>query len=140
MATTALKLATRSFAAAVRVAIFAAPSLATVLVLAAIVDRASARDAGQWAGQSLEVQEWFRSLMTPDHPTVSCCGVADGYPVEHWEAAGPDHQDFKVTLEDGRKFYVPASKAQWRSGNPTGRDILFVHDGFIFCFVRSAEA
>ena len=97
---------------------------------------AAARDAGQWAGKSPDVQQWFRSLMQPDHPMVSCCGEADGYPVEHWEAAGSDGKDFEVTLEDGRSFFVPAAKAQWRYGNPTGKDILFIGArGTIYCFV-----
>ena len=106
------------------------------LALAALADPASARDAGQWAGSSPDVRQWFRSLMTPDNPRVSCCGEADGYPVEHWETAGLEHKDFIVTLEDGRTFFVPASKAQWRYGNPTGRDILFIGEGdriFAWC-------
>jgi hypothetical protein len=100
---------------------------------------AEARDAGQWGGQSPEVQRWFQSLMQPDHPMVSCCGEADGFPVDHWESAGPDGQDFQVTLEDGRSFFVPSAKAQWRYGNPTGKDILFVGaKGTIYCFVMGS--
>lgn len=106
------------------------------LALSGVADRTNASDAGQWAGSSPEVQHWFRSLMQPEHPMVSCCGEADGYPVEHWESAGLEHKDYIVTLEDGRTFYVPASKTQWRDGNPTGRDILFIGSrNTIYCFV-----
>ena len=97
---------------------------------------APARDAGQWAGQSPQVQHWFQSLMQPDHPMVSCCGEADGFPVDHWVSTGADGEDFLVTLEDGRSFLVPAEKAQWRYGNPTGKDILFIGaKGTIYCFI-----
>jgi hypothetical protein len=107
-----------------------------VVACVAIAGAARATDAGQWAGSSPEVQQWFRSLMQPDHPMVSCCGEADGFPVAHWEAAGPDQKDYRVTLEDGRTFFVLAEKAQWRYGNPTGRDILFVGSGgTVYCFV-----
>jgi hypothetical protein len=36
-----------------------------------------ARDLGQWASADPSVSKWFKSLMMPDNPTISCCGGAD---------------------------------------------------------------
>lgn len=98
---------------------------------------AQAQPGPQWANESPQVREWFESLTAPD-TGISCCGEADGFPVKDWKTDGANY--FDVTLMDGRVFRVPAEKRQWREGNPTGRDILFVGvDGrTIYCFVVGA--
>ena len=40
---------------------------------------ARARDVGQWEGADPLTKLWYKSLMQPDNPGVSCCGEADAY-------------------------------------------------------------
>ena len=48
-----------------------------VFVLA--VSKAPARDLGQWDGVDPLHRQWFKELMQPDNPNLSCCGLADAY-------------------------------------------------------------
>jgi hypothetical protein len=38
---------------------------------------AKARDVGQWEGSDVITRSWYKSLMQPDNPNMSCCGEAD---------------------------------------------------------------
>lgn len=111
---------------------------------------AHARDLGQWGNSDPDTKEWFRSLMQPDNPTISCCGDSDAYYAD------------KITIIDGKTFVtitderddiplgrqhidvgtvieVPDYKLKWDRGNPTGHNILFVMytSLYVLCFVQS---
>ena len=47
-----------------------------------------ARDLGQWASVDPSVSKWYKSLMMPDNPTISCCGGADAYYADLFENDG----------------------------------------------------
>ena len=40
---------------------------------------AHGRDLGQWGNNDPEISQWYRTLMQPDNPSVSCCGESDAY-------------------------------------------------------------
>lgn len=88
------------------------------------------------------LQQWFRSLMQPDRPEISCCGAADAVYGDYWVA----HADgsLTVTVTDGRNYVpdgviveVPATKVKNNSGNPSGHAILFLSKEAhaVYCFV-----
>jgi len=101
-----------------------------------------ARDGGQWEGQPLAVSQWFRTLMQPDHPRISCCGEADAYEADSFEVDG-DHYVAIITahravtvIPVGTKVPVPNHKMKWDAGNPTGHGIIFIGtQGQVFCYV-----
>ena len=110
-----------------------------IIVLALGVP-AAARDDGQWANSPPHVREWFQSLRQPDHPRVSCCGEADAFEADTFEADG-DHYvaiitDGKGVIPNGTRISVPNSKMKWDRGNPTGHGIIFIGDrGQLYCYV-----
>jgi hypothetical protein len=109
----------------------------TVLALGA---PAVARDNGQWASAPNEIREWFQALRQPDHPRISCCGEADAFEADQFEAEG-DHYvaiitDGKGVIQNGSRISVPNTKMKWDRGNPTGHGIIFIGDrGQIYCYV-----
>jgi hypothetical protein len=114
-------------------------SLATLAALAMLLP-AAARDNGQWADSPTAVRQWFRSLMQPDNPAVSCCGEADAFEADQFETEG-DHYvaiitDGKGVIPAGTRFPVPNEKMKWDQGNPTGHGIIFIGSGGqIYCYV-----
>lgn len=98
--------------------------------------------ADPWAGVDPSVRHWFETLMQPDHPHVSCCGLADAYEADAYEVEG-DHYvaiitGYRVATEIplGARIPVPNEKMKWDQGNPTGHGILFVGlQKQIFCYV-----
>jgi len=111
-----------------------------VPALPATLVPAAARDNGQWSGQSVHVRHWFQSLMQPDNPTVSCCGEADAFEADLFEAEG-DHYvaiitDGKGVLANGTRIPVPSEKMKWDAGNPTGHGVIFIGaEGQVYCYV-----
>jgi hypothetical protein len=103
---------------------------------------ALARDGGQWDNQASAVRQWFRTLMQPDLPRVSCCGEADAYEADNFEVEG-DHYVAIITahravsnIPVGTKIPVPNYKMKWDDGNPTGHGIIFIGaQGQVFCYV-----
>jgi hypothetical protein len=103
---------------------------------------ALARDGGQWENQGSAVRQWFKTLMQPDHPRVSCCGEADAYEADNFEVEG-DHYVAIITahravssIPIGTKVPVPNYKMKWDDGNPTGHGIIFIGvQGQVFCYV-----
>jgi hypothetical protein len=103
---------------------------------------ALARDGGQWDNQASAVRQWFRTLMQPDLPRVSCCGEADAYEADNFEVEG-DHYVAIITahravgnIPVGTKIPVPNFKMKWDDGNPTGHGIIFIGaQGQVFCYV-----
>src|SRR5579859_2460328 len=63
--------------------------VASALALAGCLS-AHARDNGQWTATDADVRQWFRGLMQPDLPKISCCGDADAYYADSFEVEG-DH-------------------------------------------------
>ena len=113
---------------------------AIVMSIAGGVVIAHARDNGQWATSSVQIQHWFQSLMQPDNPSVSCCGEADAFEADTFEVEG-DH--FVAIITDGRgaiatgtRVQVPNQKMKWDQGNPTGHGIIFMGTNRqIYCYV-----
>jgi hypothetical protein len=106
---------------------------------------ALARDNGQWEGQSAHVRQWFKNLMQPDNPHVSCCGEADAYWADSFEVDGDryvaiitDDRDMpgRPSIAAGTKFAVPNYKMKWDEGNPTGHGVIFIGThGQIYCYI-----
>ena len=46
-----------------------------------------ARDNGQWEGSDPKVRQWYRQLMQPDNPWVSCCGESDAFEADSYEVS-----------------------------------------------------
>ena len=108
---------------------------------------AQARDNGQW--QDNEVSRWYKSLMQPDVPTLSCCGEADAYWCDDIHVKGgkaycritdnrPDGPLGRPHREIGREYEIPPHKLKHDKGNPTGHSIIFLSSaGYTWCFVQS---
>jgi len=112
-------------------------SLALAIALLAIEPPGFARDNGQWEATDAAVQAWFRALMQPDNPMVSCCGEADAYYADSFEVQGDEYVAIITdTREDaplgrphipsGTKIVVPNNKLKFDRGNPTGHGVIFV--------------
>jgi hypothetical protein len=89
---------------------------------------------------------WFNSLMKPDFPLSSCCGVADQYYVKEYQPSRQDGVAFRaiVTTHDGQSEFaidVPKQKVIWDRVNPTGHGVIFIEDddlvSRVVCFVPS---
>lgn len=106
-----------------------------------------ARDLGQWEATDAHVRHWFQSLMRPDWPSMSCCGEADAYWADSFEAQG---ENFVAIITDeredaplrrphhnpGERIVVPKEKMKWDQGNPTGHGVIFLGPGeTIYCYV-----
>lgn len=117
-----------------------------VLALSGI---AHARDLGQWGNNDPAISEWYRSLMQPDNPNVSCCGEADAYWCDDIHVR--DGKTFCKITDDradeprkrphraiGEEYEIPPNKLKWDRSNPTGHAIVFLSTGgFVFCFVQA---
>jgi hypothetical protein len=122
---------------------------------------AYARDNGQWDATNADVQKWFKGLMQPDLPTISCCGEADAYYADSWEVEGdhyvavitdtrPDAPLHRPHIEVGTRIRVPNHKMKFDAGNPTGHGVVFVvlrgddddpPDGWhVYCYITPGGA
>lgn len=123
---------------------------ATLLILCATF--AQARDNGQWENSDPAVKEWYRTLMRPDVPDMSCCGEADAYycDIIHiregktYCTITDDRDDAPLRrphIDIGTEILIPPEKLKYDRGNPTGHSILFVGTSngyhFAFCFVQT---
>lgn len=120
-----------------------------ILLLLVLVAPAFARDNG-WENTPPDVRQWFRSLMQPDAPAVSCCGEADAYEADDFEIEG-DHYVAIITdtrddvfsngaarphIDPGTRIHVPNAKMKWDAGNPTGHGVIFIgQGGTLYCYV-----
>lgn len=125
----------------------------TVAVAAALsLGAAQARDLGQWSDDAA-ISHWFKNLKQPDNPEYSCCGEADAYFADSFEAEG-DHYVAIITddrddaplrrrhVDIGTRIVVPNNKIKWDAGNPTGHGVIFLLQGdeydpgmVVLCFV-----
>ena len=123
--------------------------LLLVLVLMVLVAPTRARDLGQWSNVDPKVSEWFRNLMQPDQPGVSCCGNADAYwcdeiHVKHGKtfcAITDDRDDAPLRrphIPVGTMIEIPPNKIKWDRGNPTGHIVVFLSTTrYVYCFVQN---
>jgi hypothetical protein len=121
----------------------------TILLLA-MAKPVHARDGGQWEKQDPFVSAWFKSLMQPDQPAISCCGFADAYYADKVET-GKDGELVAVITDDrpdeplgrhhvpiGTRVIVPPYKIKWDKGNPTGHIVIFLSfNNDVYCFVQA---
>lgn len=94
-----------------------------------------------------ELNEWYRGLMQPDVPTMSCCGEADAYYCDDYYAR--DGRAYcKITddrvvpgrpqVDVGTEIEIPPNKLKFDRGNPTGHSIVFLSRNlYTFCFVQN---
>lgn len=119
-----------------------------ILIVLGVVECARARDGVDWdAINSPEVNKWYGSLMQPDNPTISCCGLADAYWADSFEVSGDKYVAIITdTREDaplgrphiapGTKIVVPNHKLKYDQGNPTGHGVIFVSTILdVYCYV-----
>ena len=107
----------------------------------------AAKDIGQWEATKEDVRAWFRNLMQPDNPTISCCGEADAY---YADSFGVDEDRYVAVITDerpdeplgrrhitpGTRVIVPNHKIKWDNGNPTGHGVIFIGpSGQVLCYV-----
>jgi hypothetical protein len=123
------------------------------LVLGAIKpNNARARDVGQWEASDPAVREWFKSLMQPDNPTVSCCGESDAYWADEIHVRNgktfatitddrPDAPLGRPHIPNGTEFEIPNYKLKYDAGNPVGHNLLFITaTGHVWCFIQTGGA
>jgi hypothetical protein len=114
---------------------------ASLIALAAPVSHLLARGTvNNWPETDPVISAWYKSLTQPDHPALSCCGEADAFEADNFEAEG-DHYVAIVTngkgvLANGARIPVPNTKMKWDKGNPTGHGIIFLGvGGEVYCYV-----
>jgi hypothetical protein len=124
---------------------------ALIFAMAMLCLPASARENDAWEATAPEVRQWYRSLMQPDNPMISCCGEADAYWADSFEASADgeyiaivtDTRDVpnRPTIKPGTKIVVPKSKLKYDEGNPTGHGVIFLRFDsefetvFVYCYV-----
>ena len=125
-------------------------ALAFILTLIVVLFnlKAQARDDGQW-DETSEITQWYRSLMRPDAPESSCCGIADAYWCDNYYARNgkaycritddrPDEPRHRRHVPVGTEIEIPPEKLKWDRANPTGHSIVFLSQtGYVFCFVQN---
>lgn len=131
------------------------PALGILLgILAALfIGNVRAHDKGQFDHDTdPSIREWYQTLMQPDNPTMSCCGVADVYWCDKINVrAGKtfctitdDRDDAPLKrphVDVGTEIEIPNHKLKWDRGNPTGHHIVFLSPTlFVFCFVQTSGA
>jgi hypothetical protein len=109
----------------------------------------NARDLGQWNDPAnADLKKWYQDLKQPDNPGVSCCGEADAYWADAFEATSDGQYIAIITdLRDdeplgrrhrdiGTKIIVPKNKIKWNEGNPVGHGIIFLNRAdSVFCYL-----
>ncbi|MDP2410337.1 MAG: hypothetical protein Q8M26_08630 [Pseudolabrys sp.] len=107
--------------------------------------------APAWADDTerAQLRGWYRSLMQPDNPGISCCGEADGYFADKIDVVdGKVYATITDTRDDaplgrrhippGARYLVPPHKITWKHGNPTGHTVIFIGIGDeVLCFVQN---
>lgn len=119
-----------------------------VTIVAICAMPAEGHDKGQWESNDPAVRAWYRSLMQPDNPHVSCCGESDAYWADKVEVIGDkvfatitdDREDAPLKrrhIPVGTRYEIPPHKMQWKHGNPTGHIVIFINAADqVLCFVQ----
>lgn len=124
-------------------------AVASIIVAAALLSPAAkAWDGGQW--EQGNISRWYKSLMQPDVPTLSCCGKADAYWADKVETGPtgeliavitddrPDEPLFRHHVPVGTRIVVPRHKVKWDQGNPTGHIVIFLSlSNDVYCYVQN---
>jgi hypothetical protein len=121
--------------------------MAILLVFLYSVKLVHAKDYGQW-DRSDPIVQWYKSLMMPDNPAVSCCGEADAYWADSYEVSKdgeyiaiitderPDEPLRRKHVDVGTRIVVPHHKLKWDQSNPTGHGIIFFNNpDYVYCYV-----
>jgi hypothetical protein len=109
----------------------------------------NARDLGQWDDPAnADLKRWYQDLKQPDNPAVSCCGEADAYWADAFEATSDgeyvaiitDPRDDKplgrIHRDMGTRIVVPGNKIKWKEANPVGHGLLFLSRlDNVFCYL-----
>jgi hypothetical protein len=66
-------------------------------------------------------EQFYSTWYMPDHPSQSCCNMADCYPTEIKSIGG---QIYARRREDGKFILVPPEKVEHNRDNPDGRNHL----------------
>src|SRR5437879_782556 len=91
---------------------------------------------------------WYHDLRQPDAPAASCCGEADAYWADAFEATSngeyvaiiTDPRDDKplgrIHRDIGTRIVVPKNKIKWNEGNPVGHGLIFLSRfDNVFCYL-----
>lgn len=128
-----------------------------VAVAAAVIfffaSPAHPRDNGQWEATDADVKKWYKDLMRPDNPRMSCCGESDAYHADSFRstvdaetgeasyiAVITDERDdkplYRPHVPVGTEIVVPNTKLKHDKGNPTGHGVIFMNaKQEVFCYV-----
>jgi hypothetical protein len=123
-------------------------TLAVVVALFAIM-AVNARDLGQWDDPAnADLKKWYQDLKQPDNPAASCCGEADAYWADAFEATSDgeyvaiitDSRDDKplgrIHRDVGMRIVVPRNKIKWNEANPVGHGLIFLSRfDNVFCYL-----
>jgi hypothetical protein len=116
-----------------------------ILLATVLLQPVQAADNGQWNDLSPAIRQWYRELMQPDNPTVSCCGAADAYWADDFEVV--DGKYLAIVTDDreivgrphiapGTRILIPNHKLKYDAGNPTGHGVVFMNtSGTVYCFI-----
>ena len=121
-------------------------SVVIALLASTMID---ARDLGQWDDPAhADLKRWYQDLKQPDNPTASCCGEADAYWADAFEATSDGQYVAIITdprddeplgrrhRDIGTKIVVPKHKIKWDEGNPVGHGIIFLNRADnVFCYL-----
>jgi hypothetical protein len=98
-------------------------------------------------GNDPAIRDWYRRLMQPVMPLSSCCGEADAYWADSYQADGdryvaiitdprPDGPLHRRHIDIGITFVVPNHKLKYDASNSTGHGIIFLNPyDFVLCYV-----
>jgi hypothetical protein len=69
-----------------------------------LISVAHTRDLGQWESGDPKIRQWYRELMQPDNPAVSCCGESDAYWADAFEVEGDNKSPSLPTPDPMSRF------------------------------------
>lgn len=93
-----------------------------------------------------EIDEWYKTLMMPDHLEISCCGVADAYWADEYEdkdghyiaiITDDRYVPLRKPIQLGTRITIPYNKLPnpgAQKPNPTGHGIVFMNYGSVYCY------
>ncbi len=119
-------------------------------ILGMLFQPAHAKNLGQFEDNDFATKQWFRNMMQPDQPQMSCCGEADAYYADEVHVKDgktyatitderPDGPLMRNHIDVGTVIEIPDNKLTFKDGNPTGHNILFVMyaSHHVICFVQN---
>ena len=122
--------------------------LVVAVLMIFFVLQARGDDADPWASTPPEIRAWYRGLMQPDNPNISCCGEADAYHADLFEIDGDQYvaiitDERELTgrphIAPGTRVTVPNHKLKFDRGNPTGHGVIFMNTALtVYCYVVPA--